>query len=301
MRWLYHALPRREAVRALADAGPLVPRSLTVEGFVHASYARVARESAELYVPDDPVVLAIDPRRVPARIEIAATPRGPMPHVWGPIPREAIVAMYELDALAEVPCRVTGTRFAFVALSGMTLLDLVGALDPVSRIVSMGFDETARVDVIAGTLGSETWSGFGASFSSAAVRTSLGAYDVVVLPGGPGIAELAKDTALLRWLAGLPSNRLAASVCTGSLLWAAEGRLRGKAATSHASAMGELTRLGAKATGGRVVADEGVLTAAGVTAAIDLGLALVERYAGAETREAIARQMEVPREAEGLR
>lgn len=296
MRWLYHSLPRHEAIRALSGTTDYAPASLASEGFVHASYVHVARASAELYVKDDPVALSIDPRRIAARIDVASTPRGPMPHVHGPIPRDAIRDLVELADLAAAPDRVQGTRFAFVALEGMTLLDLVGALDPVARIVTMGFDPTARVDVIAGTPASETWSGFGARFCASVVRPSLGAYDVVVIPGGPGVGALTKDDALLRWLAEFPTNRLSVSVCTGSLLWAAEGRLRGKSATTHATALADLAALGATARAGeRVVADEGVLTGGGVTAAIDVGLALVLRYAGKDAHDAIARQMEIPR------
>jgi cyclohexyl-isocyanide hydratase len=99
----------------------------------------------------------------------------------------------------------------------------------------------------------------------------------------------------LRWLATFPPNRLAASVCTGSLLWAAEGRLKKKRATTHASAMDALENFGAIAQrGARVVADEAVLTAAGVTASLDLGLELVARFTDMATRQAIAKQMEMP-------
>lgn len=294
MRWLYHALPRASAERIVRGTEAYVPAGFAAEGFVHASFRDDARASAELYVKDDPVLLAIDPRRVSARVEIAATPRGPMPHVHGPIPRDAIVRLVETAYVAHAEDAVRGTRFVLVALEGMTLLDLVGALDPISRVVTMALDETATVEVVAGTLGSETWRGFGASFAATRVRPSLADFDVVVLPGGPAIAELAKDTALLRWLASFPANRLAASVCTGSLLWAAEGRLRGKRGTSHASAQGALAAYGVHAIPERVVADEGTLTAGGPTAAIDLGLAIVARYLGLEAAREIARRMETP-------
>lgn len=292
MRWLYHALPRTAAGLALGGTAPLSPKSLETEGFVHTSYRDVARASADLYVSDDPVLLRIDPRRVPSRIEVVSTPRGPMPHVHGPIPRDALLEVVELAEVVTAPDSVTGTRFAFVAFEGMTLLDLVGALDPVSRISSMGFDSTSSCEVVAGTLGSDVWEACGSRFSATRVRPNLGEFDVVVLPGGPGARALAKDTALLRWLSTFPDNRLSASVCTGSLLWAAEGRLKSKRATTHASAMAALEALGAIPEPSRLVSDVGVLTAGGVTSAIDLGLALVERLVDTETRQAIARQME---------
>ena len=296
MRWLYHALPRSQATALLADAASeLAPA--TVESFVHASFLPQVEASARLYVPHDPVALLIDPRRVPHRVEVVSTPRGPMPHIHGAVPRDALVGALELGELSgQAADQVVGTRFAFVAFEGMTLLDLVGVLDPVSRIASMGFDPESTCEVVSGTLGTSVWEGAGARLSVAKVRPNLGGYDVVILPGGPGAHSLVRDTAFLRWLETYPPNRLAASVCTGSLLWAAAGRLRGKHATTHASAFDALRGLGAQVsdTPPRLVADTGTLTAGGVTAGLDLGLELVRRVAGEATAAAIARQMELP-------
>jgi uncharacterized protein (DUF952 family) len=67
---------------------------------VHASYRDEVVESARLYFPAgaELVVLEIDPTKLDARIEVAATPRGPMPHIFGSIPREAVT----LTTLAEL-------------------------------------------------------------------------------------------------------------------------------------------------------------------------------------------------------
>lgn len=302
MRWLYHALPRSEATALLADAlSELRPAAL--ESFVHASYLPQAEASARLYVKGDPVALRIDPRRVPHRIEVVTTPRGAMPHLHGPVARDALVGLVELADLAGPPSETTpdevvGTRFGFVAFEGMTLLDLVGVLDPVSRIASMGFDPASTCEVVSGTLGTAVWEGDGARLSVAKVRPNLGGYDVVILPGGLGARALVKDTAFLRWLETYPTNRLAASVCTGALLWGAAGRLKDKRATTHASALDALRGLGVEVSDAsplpRLVADTGTLTAGGVTAGIDLGLELVRRFAGEEAAQAVARQMELP-------
>lgn len=298
MRWLYHALPRATAERELSrsdDSRELRPASLETEGFVHLSYADRAAESARLYVRPDPVVLRVDPRRLPSRLDVASTPRGPMPHLFGPIPRDAIVETLELAAFETgVPDRVEGTRFGFLAFEGMTLLDLVGVLDPVSRIAGMGFDPTSTCEVISAGPATRVWSGLGAALEVTRARPSLDAFDVLVIPGGPGARALTADRGLVDWLASFPKNRLAASVCTGSLVWAVEGRLAGKRATTHASAFEALASLGASVVRERVVEDEGCLTAAGVTSALDLGLALVERFTDADTRARVAAQMEMP-------
>ncbi len=104
VRWLYHVL-------SVADdlGDPFAPPSLAVEGFIHCSFLPLVAESARRYfAPGARLrVLRIDPARVGAKIEIASTPRGPMPHVLGAIPRSAIVETLTLDALAGAPDFVT--------------------------------------------------------------------------------------------------------------------------------------------------------------------------------------------------
>ena len=75
------------------------PASLVSEGFIHASYRDKVAESAHLYFPADAdlVILAIDPAKLDARIEVADTPRGPMPHIHGPLPRVAVTAVHSLS------------------------------------------------------------------------------------------------------------------------------------------------------------------------------------------------------------
>lgn len=87
---IFHVAHRADVV--WDAAGDYHAKSLATEGFVHASYREKVVESARLYFPADAdlVVLEIDPAKLSARIEVAQTPRGPMPHVFGPIPRAAI-------------------------------------------------------------------------------------------------------------------------------------------------------------------------------------------------------------------
>jgi uncharacterized protein (DUF952 family) len=99
MRWLFHV---RHAVDDL-DESHYAPESLAREGFVHASYLADVAESARLYFPSGArlEVLQIDPRRLDVPVDVVTTPRGPMPHIHGPIPREAIRAVIPLEAFAE--------------------------------------------------------------------------------------------------------------------------------------------------------------------------------------------------------
>jgi len=85
-----------------------------------------------------------------------------------------------------------------------------------------------------------------------------------------------------------------ASVCTGSLLLGAAGFLKGRRATTHPNALEALKTYCATVVAARVVDEGDVITAVGVTSAVDLGLTLVARIAGEEARERIAEQMDYP-------
>jgi uncharacterized protein (DUF952 family) len=105
VRWLYHVLP---ADVALGD--PFSPRTLAHDGFLHCSFRDAVAESARLYFAADAAlrVLQIDPRRVRCEVRVVDTPRGPMPHVHGAIPRAAIVRERTLAQLDDAPDEVSG-------------------------------------------------------------------------------------------------------------------------------------------------------------------------------------------------
>ena len=87
-----------------------------------------------------------------------------------------------------------------------------------------------------------------------------------------------------------------ASVCTGAMLLAAAGILRGRPATTHHGAVPDLQNAGAEFVRARVVDDGEVVTAAGVTAGLDLGLWLVERFCGSKAACEIEAEMEYKRQ-----
>jgi len=115
--------------------------------------------------------------------------------------------------------------------------------------------------------------------------------DVVVHPGGRGTRPLITDDAHLDWVrARAAAATLMTSVCTGSLVYAAAGLLRGRPATTHWGSLGELARLDPTTRirpDDRWVDDGDLLTAAGVSAGVGMALHLVDRLAGApRAREA---------------
>ncbi len=112
--------------------------------------------------------------------------------------------------------------------------------------------------------------------------------DIVLVPGGPGEVAARAGGATLDWLrAADATSTWTTSVCTGSLILAAAGLLDGRRATSHWLALDELRRLGAEPVEERVVFDGKLVTAAGVSAGIDMALTLAARIAGDTVAQAI--------------
>lgn len=112
--------------------------------------------------------------------------------------------------------------------------------------------------------------------------------DIVLVPGGEGNRPLLSDEAVLSWLRRVDEGtKWTTSVCTGSLVLGAAGLLEGKRATSHWLFLEQLREFGADPIGGRWVEDGKVLTAAGVSAGIDMALHLVGREVAPEVAQAI--------------
>ncbi|MBA3437855.1 MAG: DJ-1/PfpI family protein [Thermoleophilaceae bacterium] len=112
--------------------------------------------------------------------------------------------------------------------------------------------------------------------------------ELLVVPGGPGTRDLLVDERMLAWVRSVhESSRYTTSVCTGSLVLGAAGILDGVDATTHWMEMDELRALGAQPTSERVVERGKVITAAGVSAGIDMALRLAELIAGPVVAQAI--------------
>ena len=112
--------------------------------------------------------------------------------------------------------------------------------------------------------------------------------DIVLIPGGVGNRALMEDEAVLSWLREVDrQSKWTTSVCTGSLVLGAAGLLEGKRATGHWLYLEPLRAFGADPVGGRFVEDGKVVTAAGVSAGIDMALHLVGQEAGPEVAQAV--------------
>ena len=112
--------------------------------------------------------------------------------------------------------------------------------------------------------------------------------DVIVVPGGWGTRALLDDERILSWIRHAHEHtQWTTSVCTGSLLLGAAGVLDGLDATSHWLELETLGDYGASPTGRRVVEQGKVITAAGVSSGIDMGLTLAAKIAGEDFAKTI--------------
>jgi len=112
--------------------------------------------------------------------------------------------------------------------------------------------------------------------------------EVLVVPGGIGTRALLEDERMLDWVRSVhETSRFTTSVCTGSLVLAAAGLLDATEATTHWADRDTLASLGAVPVTERVVERGKIITAAGVSAGIDMALGLAERIAGPEVAQAI--------------
>jgi transcriptional regulator GlxA family with amidase domain len=127
------------------------------------------------------------------------------------------------------------------------------------------------------------------------LRSARGPIDTLIVPGGPGTRSGAADDALVAWIGRAATRaRRVTSVCTGAFLLARAGLLDGRRATTHWAWCGELRRRfpAVEVLDDPIfVADGHVRTSAGVTAGMDLALALVEEDLGHAVALDVAREL----------
>lgn len=129
-----------------------------------------------------------------------------------------------------------------------------------------------------------------------ATLDAAGPLDLVIFPGGQGTRPLMRDEEMLAWVREqAAAGTLMTSVCTGSLVYAAAGLLDGRPATTHWAALDTLRDAGRDIDvreSERFVDDGSVVTAAGVSAGIDMALHLVERLHSAERARDVRREIQ---------
>jgi transcriptional regulator GlxA family with amidase domain len=186
---------------------------------------------------------------------------------------------------------VTSRRVVFVVFDGFQPLDLTG---PHEVFHSAGDDYVC--EVVAPRAGPvRSVSGLLVHAGHGVADLGPAGIDTLVVVGGRGVDQARQDEALVSWIAAAAAGaRRVASVCSGAFLLAAAGLLDGRRVTTHWAREQQLAREHPEV---RVdcepifVRDGPVWTSAGVTAGMDLALALVEDDLGRDVAHAVARQL----------
>jgi transcriptional regulator GlxA family with amidase domain len=160
------------------------------------------------------------------------------------------------------------TRIAYVLYPGFTALDLVGPYEVISRWPD------AEVHFLARSL-EPVRCDRGLTVIPTDTPATLPDPDVIVVPGSETPLPLLQDPVLVEWLrAAAPRARWTASVCTGAGLYAAAGLLDGRTTTTHWGFRDNLRAMGVDVVADRVVWHDNHVSGAGVSAGIDMALAL---------------------------
>jgi len=183
-------------------------------------------------------------------------------------------------------------RVVIVAFPGVQSLDVVGP----AEVFASASDEY-RVEIVAPLAGVVRASSGLALFADAALTDLRGDIDTLVVAGGEGTRRVMADERFVGAIRRLaPTCRRVASVCSGAFVLAAAGLLDGRRATTHWGWCDALAEAFPKITveADRIFVRDGqVWTSAGVTAGIDLALAMVEEDVGRDVALAVARRLVV--------
>jgi putative intracellular protease/amidase len=173
-------------------------------------------------------------------------------------------------------------QIAIPLFDRFTALDAVGPYEVLSRLPG------AQVDFVAAEPGVYATDTRMLRLSVERSYADVPSPDILLFPGGMGTRALMHDEPTLDWVRHAhATSRYTTSVCTGALVLAAAGVLDGLEATTHWVSRPLLAELGARPVDRRVVEQGKVITAAGVSAGIDMALTLAARIAGPEVAQAI--------------
>jgi cyclohexyl-isocyanide hydratase len=175
---------------------------------------------------------------------------------------------------------------AMLLYPDFTQLDLTGPFEVLARVPGMTVELVAKTRA---PVAAET----GLAVVPTTTLADVAAADLLFVPGGPGTTGAIDDAETLAWVRSIGERaQWVTSVCTGALVLGAAGLLDGYRAATHWLSMDLLPLVGAIPTDERVVRDRNRVTSGGVTAGIDLALAIAAELAGAAVAELIALNLE---------
>ncbi len=179
-------------------------------------------------------------------------------------------------------------NIAILLYEGLTALDAIGPYEVLSLLPDV------EIRFVAREIGPKRTDNRFLTLIADYDFASAAKPDILLVPGSSTstLAAMA-DGETLDWLrSSHAATQWTTSVCSGALILAAAGLLKGKRATTHWVALKHLSKFGAVATSERIVREGKIITAAGVSAGIDMALYLASEIAGRETAEAIQLMIE---------
>jgi transcriptional regulator GlxA family with amidase domain len=203
--------------------------------------------------------------------------------------------------IARNSASVRTRRIVMVAFLDAQIVDITGPLEVFGRAARFLSDERGwrvpayTIEIAATKAGALTTSSGIRLIADRSIAQVRGAIDTLMVAGGIGTAAAIRDRALIEWLrSSVRRTRRLCSVCTGAFLLAEAGLLDGLSATTH---WRQCDRLAAQYPAVSVETDPifvragKIFTSAGVTAGIDLALALLEDDHGRDVALAVAREL----------
>ena len=173
-------------------------------------------------------------------------------------------------------------KTSILIFDGITALDAIGPYEVLRSVPGW------EVEFVSTRVGEVRTDSGHLGLSADRALADVAETEIVLVPGGVGNRPLLDDEQVLGWLREVDTRtKWTTSVCTGSLVLGAAGLLEGKRATGHWLYLEPLRAYGADPVGGRFVEDGKVITAAGVSAGIDMALHLVGLEAGPEVAQAV--------------
>jgi transcriptional regulator GlxA family with amidase domain len=189
-------------------------------------------------------------------------------------------------------------RIGFVAFPGLTILDLMGPHEVFATANALNEEgRTLYETVVVAAQHAPLVSDSGITLTPQEVFTTTASFDTLMTPGGPGLRQPKIQSEVAAWLKLMaPRTRRMASVCTGIYGLAATELLDGRRVTTHWRYAEDAARQFPKVTVDASVlylVDPPFYTSAGITAGVDLALALIEEDHGSKLALAVARELVV--------
>lgn len=181
-------------------------------------------------------------------------------------------------------------KVAYILFEGITWLDFFGVYEPISKLKSLKYLPDLTWETCSFT--EIVSDNFGLTVKPDKVQNSLGEYDAIVIPGGFGTRPLQFHKEFIEWIKTGERAEYKISICTGSLILGASGFLKDRKATTNFQEYETLKPYCKEVIKERIVDDNNVITAGSVSASIDLGLYLCEKWFGAEAKNKIREIMD---------